>query len=133
MRLRKVLFGSVYVASFILSLQGIAFFARSAFSLVGICNEAGPFGWPLPFSLLTVGFLMASSFFLVCWWQETDMMSSFFWLLLLAAGGGNFVERLSFGCIFDYLSFGPFPSFNVADVLLTVSVVFLGWRGIRKI
>lgn len=132
MRLRKVLFGALFLASFVILLQGIVLFLRNDYSYKGICNDAGPFGLPLPSFLLIAGFLVASVFFLLRWWQETDRVNTVLWLVLLASGGSNFVERLAFGCVYDYVSIGFFPMFNLADVLLTVSVVFLGWREIRK-
>ena len=47
--------------------------------------------------------------------------------LLLAGGLGNLLDRLLFGYVVDFFSvqFARFPVFNVADICLTLSVMFL--------
>jgi signal peptidase II len=52
-------------------------------------------------------------------------------LWILAAGGSNLVERLLYGCVGDYLKVPFFPIFNIADVVLSLSVVFLLWKELR--
>lgn len=54
------------------------------------------------------------------------------WLLLLSAGGSNALERLIHGCVFDFLLLPFFPAFNLADVALSLSVVFLLWSEFRR-
>ncbi|MCL2811133.1 MAG: signal peptidase II [Clostridia bacterium] len=57
---------------------------------------------------------------------RTPSASALLWLLL-AGGIGNLADRLLFGYVVDFFSvqFVQFPVFNVADVCLTVSAVFL--------
>ncbi len=51
----------------------------------------------------------------------------------LAAGGaaGNLVDRLRFGTVVDFLDFGVWPVFNLADVAIVAGAFLLGfhlWR-----
>jgi len=57
---------------------------------------------------------------------RTQMASALLWLLL-AGGIGNLADRLIFGYVVDFFSvqFVQFPVFNVADICLTVSAIFL--------
>lgn len=53
------------------------------------------------------------------------------WLLRLAlclqfAGAiGNLIDRLTIGYVLDFISIGPFPVFNFADLSITIGVVLL--------
>ncbi len=49
-------------------------------------------------------------------------------LMVLTAGIiGNFIDRLAFGKVVDFISvqlwYGPFPTFNIADSAITVGVI----------
>lgn len=109
-------------------LQGVMLLARRSLFSIGICNPAGPFGLAVSFWLLGGVFLLASAFFLWQWWHEKDSVNALFWLLLFSAGASNMLERLWYGCVFDFLHLPGLPYFNVADILLTASVVFLVWK-----
>lgn len=45
----------------------------------------------------------------------------------LIAGGilGNFIDRISFGAVTDFIDFGFWPAFNVADACLTIGIIGL--------
>lgn len=122
---QKVLRGVLAVAFFLLSLQAVAFLARTLFVEEGVCNEQGPFGLAAPAFALFAAFSVATLFFVWQWWKEEDERQGLLWLLLLSAGVSNALERLVHGCIFDFLALPSFPLFNAADVVLSLSVVFL--------
>lgn len=116
------------VASFLFLFQGIGFLIRTSSWEIGLCNTAGPFGISVPnvlFEAVLIGVLVA---FFAVWWKNRDGVYSFVWLILLSAGMSNFFERVYFGCVFDYIALPWWPIFNVADVTLFVSVVFLVWK-----
>ena len=55
------------------------------------------------------------------------------WLVLttgLITGGaiGNLYDRCSYRAVIDFLSFGSFPVFNVADMAITIGGVLLVYR-----
>jgi lipoprotein signal peptidase len=78
-----------------------------------------------------VAFLVVGAVFLWEWSKSRSLRALFPWLLLVSAGGSNLAERLFFGCVYDYLSLPFFPTFNLSDAILTLSVVFLVWKGSR--
>lgn len=131
MRPQKLLFGVLSVAFFLSLLQGAAFLARERLRTDIFCNDAGPFGVEMDFPLLLFIFVLAAAFFLWQWWQADTRKMSVLWLLLLSAGGSNLIERVRYGCVFDYLHLPYLPLFNLADVVLTISVIFLLWQEIR--
>ena len=47
----------------------------------------------------------------------------------LICGGalGNLLDRVRLGHVVDFLSFGPWPNFNIADSAITVGVLTLIW------
>ncbi|MDO9573693.1 MAG: signal peptidase II, partial [Candidatus Contubernalis sp.] len=48
-----------------------------------------------------------------------------FGLTLIIAGAlGNLIDRVRFGYVIDFLDFGFWPVFNIADMALVVGAVF---------
>lgn len=45
--------------------------------------------------------------------------------LILGGGLSNLIDRLSVGCVRDFISIGFFPSFNVADSAITLGVLIM--------
>jgi len=45
--------------------------------------------------------------------------------LIFAGAAGNIIDRIKFGYVIDFLSFGRFPVFNVADSAVTVGVFLM--------
>ncbi len=45
--------------------------------------------------------------------------------LIIGAASSNFVDRLLYGCVIDYLDFKIWPIFNLADLTITLSVFYL--------
>ncbi len=97
-------------------------------SVEGMCNTAGPFGLAFPFFMSLGVFFLAGTFFLFEWWIEPEKAMGLLWLLLFSAGMSNVLERLLYGCVFDFFVLPGGIVCNVADILLTASVVFLLWK-----
>ncbi len=47
--------------------------------------------------------------------------------LILAGAAGNFLDRVFFGYVIDFLDFRIWPVFNIADSAITVGAVLLVW------
>jgi len=54
------------------------------------------------------------------------LLSKFVWpsALVLAGGLGNWVDRLVYGGVVDYIDLGWWPSFNLGDMLIVMGVFF---------
>ncbi len=48
-------------------------------------------------------------------------------LLMGGAMGNNLIDRLRLGHVTDFLDFGPWPVFNVADMAIVGGAILLGW------
>jgi signal peptidase II len=48
-------------------------------------------------------------------------------LLMGGAIGNNLLDRLRLGHVTDFLDFGPWPVFNVADMAIVSGAILLGW------
>ncbi len=47
--------------------------------------------------------------------------------LVLAGALGNFIDRVRLGHVTDFLDFGPWAIFNVADTAVVSGVIIMGW------
>ena len=97
--------------------------------LVHVENTGAAFsigeGGGVIFILVAVAFLLGSSFFV---WHEKELPLTVVMAVGMIAGGGlgNMIDRLMNGSVTDFLCtvFMKFPVFNVADMCVTVGVVF---------
>lgn len=123
MGLQKV-FGSVLFAAFFLWLHfSVRSWAIGAGIAGSVCNEGGPFGILLPQWLLIGLGLAVLTLFFAGWRKARSFPAAWPWLLIISGGLGNLLERLSFGCIMDYIALPLFPAFNMADILLTAGAI----------
>jgi signal peptidase II len=52
--------------------------------------------------------------------------------LQLGGALGNLIDRVRLGHVTDFLDFGPWPVFNVADTSIVAGVVILGWLMLKE-
>ena len=68
-------------------------------------------------------------YFMFIYKKEVDKKNQIFYGLLLGGIIGNLIDRIVFGYVIDYLDFNifgyNFPVFNLADILITLSVIFI--------
>lgn len=52
----------------------------------------------------------------------------------LQMGGafGNLIDRIRLGHVTDFLDFGPWPVFNVADTAIVAGAILLGWMVLQE-
>lgn len=127
---QKVLFGAFSVAFFLLLCR----IAQEVFrkGTESVCNSGGAFGAGISTDILlwlTFGILIL---FGVQWWREEEPLLVWAWVILFSGGLSNFLERISSGCVTDYISLGWFPTFNIADILLTIGVIGIVWKVLLK-
>lgn len=53
--------------------------------------------------------------------------------LTLGGALGNMIDRLRLGHVTDFLDFGPWPLFNVADMAVVSGAIILAWQMLREI
>lgn len=57
--------------------------------------------------------------------KPKDWMAKLSLSLIFAGAVGNIIDRIKFGYVVDFLSFGRFPVFNVADSAVTIGVILM--------
>lgn len=113
--------------------QGIVFFeVRGLFSLEHCVNTGAAFsafsGYTLSLALASILLLAA----IVVYAARKLRLKPFSWAVLeclIGGGVGNLLDRLLFAGVTDYirLQFIRFPVFNLADIVITVSIGILAF------
>lgn len=91
-------------------------------------NDAIAFSLPVPGKLVALftPFLLGLLIYLVI--QSCDIskkITKIALILLIAGTLGNFIDRIWRGYVVDFIDFSFWPSFNFADMYLTVGVLIL--------
>ena len=120
--------------------EGQALFELGFFRITHITNTGAAFGLFQGQSfILTIVAVLAIAVVLVCGLY----ISRFFpWLdsrlsklslgLLLGGTVGNLIDRLRFGYVTDFIDFGYWPVFNVADASVTIGVILFAYSLLRS-
>lgn len=91
-------------------------------------NPGVAFSIPIPNSIMVwlTPFLLAGIIWLIVRSCNLKHRITKIALALLIAGGlGNFINRIWYGAVVDFIDFSFWPSFNLADSYLTVGVFLL--------
>lgn len=64
--------------------------------------------------------------------RNSPPAQSFALALILGGAIGNWLDRLRFGAVVDFLDFRVWPVFNGADSAITIGVVLYFWSLLRK-
>ncbi len=85
------------------------------------------------FIIITTIFLIVITFYIIKYYNELSLISKIGAAILLGGSIGNFIDRIRFGYVVDFISVKltrtyDFPVFNIADmaiVLGTLVIVFV--------
>ena len=118
------LFGNKYFFSFLIFLPVIYIDQVSKFYLTTTCNPGMAFSLILPLGrfniVLTFMVLLGALYLFV---KQRARLSYAALVLILSGGVSNLIDRIMFGCVRDFIDFGFFVSFNIADSLISVGVI----------
>ncbi|HAH06065.1 MAG TPA: signal peptidase II [Elusimicrobia bacterium] len=64
-------------------------------------------------------------------WPKENLWAHYGMVLVAGGALGNLYDRLTLGCVVDFLDFLVWPVFNVADSCITVGAVLMAW-GMRE-
>jgi signal peptidase II len=103
---------------------------KNSGAVFGIMKGAGAYF--TFFSVVAAGVLIIVLFFS----RKTTALAKIALGLVLGGAVGNLVDRLRFGAVVDFMDIGinqrvRWPSFNVADLAITLGVVFLVVKTLR--
>jgi len=118
------------IAIFLILLDQICkFLIKAYFPTLVVLNEKGVFGilpwWFLIFGIFGILWLaIKRSWFFQNWG----------FLLIVAGGVSNIIDRVFYGGVVDFINIGQLPVFNLADVMISLGVIFIiiGFVGKNK-
>lgn len=98
---------------------------KFSFSAISICNKniawsipiaSGVFYfiWMIIFSLLIYNFLKSKHYF------EKIALA-----IILSGAFSNIIDRLLRGCVIDFIDLKIWPVFNLADIYITIGIIFI--------
>lgn len=123
------------VKHFLIKTLSQGFFIFPYINIDPFINTGIAFSVYLPFYFIVI-MTIVILFYLVFWLIKLLVNSETarpFWLMLLLVGGvSNFLDRLVYGGVVDYLSIWLLPIFNLADFYITLSVIFLLFLSFKK-
>lgn len=99
-----------------------------AFGLKASMNTGIAFSIPAPNALiiaLTPLLLTAAAYLITRYCDMRHRAARGALTLFIAGGIGNFISRVAYGAVIDFIDFKIWPSFNLADSYLTVGAFLL--------
>jgi len=64
--------------------------------------------------------------------KNLSLFEKWFFVLLISGAFGNLIDRIVYEWVRDFIDLWFFPVFNIADILLSLSIVFLLTYELRK-
>lgn len=104
---------------------------------VWVCNEGIAWGIRIPTEVLGVLILLFLGYVALLWVKSEEAYERLGFAGVFLGGSMNALDRLFHGCVLDYFTlpgvwFSFLPSFNLADMMLILSLVWLGWTRIYR-
>lgn len=101
-----------------------------------ICNLGVAFGLEVPRFLFWIFWVLGIAIFLYFSFLKKkssnesnkikhDLKFDFYIVLVISGAASNIIDRVSFGCVIDFIDIGFWPVFNFADIF-----IFLGALGL---
>ncbi|MBI5754793.1 signal peptidase II [Candidatus Peregrinibacteria bacterium] len=91
-------------------------------------NTGIAFGIPLTGTLLLIINIIAVIIVMGTLWKIVNFSKKITVVstaLIFAGALGNLIDRVQFGFVRDFISIGPWPTFNLADAYITMGIIVL--------
>jgi len=118
---------SKYIVSKALSLNRSIPIIRDIFHITFVKNQGIAFGIFSRGNLFFVFFIAVLIAILIFFSKKfiINFHSRLGFSLILAGACGNFIDRIRYGYVIDFLDFRIWPVFNLSDLAICIGVVFL--------
>jgi len=90
-----------------------------------ICNENLAFGIKILPYFFYILWVVIIFFILLSLYKKYFIHSTLYILLILSGGISNIIDRLSFGCVIDFIDLKFWPVFNFADIYITLGAILI--------
>lgn len=105
------------------------------FRITHVFNTGAAFGF-FPDGGLFFGILAVIVGFIIVYYNHTlpagELGVRIALGLQMGGAFGNLIDRIRLGHVTDFLDFGPWPVFNVADTAIVAGAVLLGWMVLQE-
>ncbi len=107
----------------------------SLFKITHVANTGAAFGlFPAGGLIFSAAAVVVSVF--IIYYNHT-LAGDNVWMrvslgLMMGGALGNLIDRIRQGYVTDFLDFGPWPVFNVADMAVVGGVILMGWLMLRE-
>lgn len=118
----------LFILSFFFDDQVVKFIFQKFLPDMVSFNTGVAFNIPIPNQIMIIltPILLVGFFLLAQKYFDLAAAASKMVVGLIIGGGlGNFIDRLLFGAVRDFINLGFWPSFNLADTFITVGAVVL--------
>lgn len=130
MKKPPITFSFVLLISLIFIDQIVKWWIQARYPSLISANQGVIFGWLdnafISYLLLTIGFLV------LIWLLVKSNLSFIAYrisLIFIVAGAlSNIIDRFLHGYVVDYLKFGFWPTFNLADVFIVLGIIVYGYK-----
>lgn len=98
-------------------------------------NKFISFSFPLSGPLLNllifilIFFILINIIFLI---KKDNFFEAFLWVAVFLGALSNFIDRLRYSFVIDYLDFFSLSVFNLADVMIVLGCFFIIWLNLKK-
>jgi signal peptidase II len=125
---RKKIAGILFFSTLIFFDQFLKYIIRSQSGFY-ICNQGIAFGVDTPKIILYILWIGIILFLIQALYKK---YYPFLILFILAGAISNFIDRILFGCVTDFISLPLWPAFNFADIYITLGFIILAIKILTK-
>jgi lipoprotein signal peptidase len=90
-----------------------------------VCNTGIGLGLAIPSPILWLSITLLLCIAGYQAWTRSALIDCLAWAAILIGGTVNAIDRSVRGCVTDYITLPFFPSFNLADMMLSLGVALL--------
>jgi len=112
----------IFLFFFLISLDQVLKFYFSASS---ICNKNIAWSIPIAPSFFYFFWLIICIFLVYNFMKSQNYNERIAFAFILSGAFSNLVDRLTRGCVIDFIDFKIWPVFNLADIYITIGVLLL--------
>lgn len=98
-----------------------------------ICNQGIAFGIRLPIFLIYTSIILLLLYLFLNYRRQSGFFVEKLSVILLLSGAlSNFIDRLYWGCVIDFIDLKFWPIFNFADIYITIGSALLIYQLIKQ-
>jgi signal peptidase II len=89
------------------------------------CNQNIAWSVPIAPVIFYFAWIIIVSTLIYIFFKSKNFIQQFLLILIFSGAISNIIDRIRLGCVIDYVDLKFWPVFNLADVYITVGVIFI--------